>query len=93
MRIRFHTDIDGTPHIYQHNVSEEEAIEAITRPIERIAGRDESFILIGRTRSGRVLKVIYALARDGDGIFVITAFDLPDKQVRALNRRNKRRGK
>jgi hypothetical protein len=66
-------------------------IEAVARPLERIAGRDESVVLIGRTRGGRILKVIYAPARDGDGIFVITAFDLPPKQVRALNRRSKRR--
>lgn len=91
MNIRFHTDLDGEPHIHGHNVSEAEVIEVLDRPLERIAGRDSSFITIGRTRAGRILTVIDTLARDGDGIFVITAYDLPVKQVRALNRRLKRR--
>ncbi len=91
MRIRFHTDPDGTPHILSHNIAESEAEEALERPIERVNGSDDSVIVIGRTRSGRVLRIIYAPARDGDGIFVVTAYDLPPKQFRALNRRLKRR--
>jgi len=91
MRVRFHTDPDGEPHISAHHVETDEVLEALDRIMERTPGRDESFIAIGRTRSGRVLKVIYAIADDGDGIFVITAFDLPPKQQRALQRRLRRR--
>jgi hypothetical protein len=66
-------------------------LEALAAPLEQISGSDESTILIGRTAGGRVLKVRFADARDGDGIFVITAFDLPPKQLRALRRRLKRK--
>jgi hypothetical protein len=91
MRVRFHTDLSGDPHIYGHNVRESEVLEALERPLETIEGRDDSLVSIGLTRSGRMLKVIYADARDGDGIFVITAYDIPEKQRRALKRRQKRR--
>lgn len=91
MKFRFHTDADGQSHIHAHHVDESEVLEAFNRPLERIAGRDESIVLVGRTRSGRILKIIYAIAQDGDGIFVITAYDLPEKQWRALQRRLKRR--
>jgi len=72
-------------------VSEREVLEAVGRPLEQIRGRDESTILIGRTAAGRVLKVIFVDDRDGQGIFIITAFDLPAKQLRALRRRLRRR--
>ena len=91
MAIRFHTDLNGEPHIHAHRVSEQEVIEVLARPLERVAGRDDSFITIGRTRAGRILKIIHAPTRDEDGIFIISAFDLPAKQVRALKRRLKRR--
>ncbi|HEY8668270.1 MAG TPA: hypothetical protein VIL86_16595 [Tepidisphaeraceae bacterium] len=91
MDIRFHTDLDGEPHIHAHNVSEAEVLEVLNRPLERIAGRNDSFITTGRTRGGRILNVIHAPLRGKIGIFVITAYDLPAKQIRALNRRLKRR--
>jgi hypothetical protein len=86
-----HTDADGEPHIHCHNVATHEVLGALARPLERVAGRGDTTVLIGRTRGGRVLRVVYAPSRDGDGIFVVTAYDLPDKQYRALNRRLKRR--
>ena len=91
MNVRFNLNADGEPHIYDHGISESEVHEALARPLIQTAGADESTILIGRTAAGRVLKIIFAEARDGDGIFVITAFDLPPKQLRALRRRLKRK--
>lgn len=91
MTVRFHRNPDGEPHIHDHGVSEAEVVEALGRPLLQAAGRDESTILIGRTVAGRVLKIIFADARDGDGIFVITAYDLPAKQARALRRRLRRK--
>lgn len=91
MRVRFHTSPDGEPHIHAHGVAEDEVLEALARPLEQISGRDDSTIVIGRTVGGRVLKIIFADTHDAEGIFVITAFDLPDKQRRALRRRLKRR--
>jgi uncharacterized protein len=91
MNIRFHTDPDGEPHVHAHGVSEAEVIEALGRLIFQTSGRDDSTILIGRTVAGRVLKIIFTDARDGDGIFIVTAYDLPAKQLRTLRRRLKRR--
>ena len=66
MNVRFHADPDGTPHIHGHNVDEGEVVEALRHPLERTAGRDDSVGLIGRTRSGRVLRVICVPDAEGD---------------------------
>jgi hypothetical protein len=87
MRVRFNRNADGEPHIHDHHVEVSEVLEALDDTLECIAGTADSTIVIGRTRGGRVLKVIHAPSRDGDGIFVVTAYDLPPKQVRALKRR------
>jgi hypothetical protein len=92
VRIRFHTNADGEPHILDHGVAEWEVHEAFDRRLEQIAGRDDSTIFIGRTIGGRVLKIVFGEARDRDDIFVVTAYDLPAKQLRALRKRLKRRG-
>ena len=91
MRIRFHRNPDGEPHIHDHHVEVSEVLDVLDNALERASGDTDTTIVIGRTRGGRVLKVIHAPSRDGDGIFVVTAFDLPAKQVRALNRRLRRR--
>jgi hypothetical protein len=91
VNVSFHLKPDGEPHIQDHGVAEYEVLEALEHPLEQIAGRGESTILIGRTIAGRVLKIIFTHAREHEGIFVITAFDLPARQLRALRRRLKRR--
>ena len=83
---------EGEPHIADHGVAEWEVREALGRRLEQFAGRDGSTIFTGRTIGGRVLKIVFSEARDGDGIFVVTAYDLPAKQLRALRKRLKRRG-
>jgi hypothetical protein len=92
MQIRFFIDPDtGLPHIDEHGVSEAEAVDVLRKPLEEIGGRGGSVIAVGQTRSGRYLRVIYSPDDDGEGIFVITAYDLPAKQLRALRRRLKRK--
>lgn len=91
MNVRFNTDDDGQPHIHAHHVEVSEVLEVLASPLERAPGRADTTVVIGRTRSGRLLRVIYSPSRDGNGIFVVTAYDLPPKQLRALNRRLKRR--
>lgn len=93
MLVRFNSNPDGTPHIHDHGVSEAEVHEALEWPLIQASGGDKSTILIGRTAAGRVLKLIFAESRGEDGIFVITAYDLPPKQLRALRRRLKRKGR
>jgi len=77
--------------MWNHNVTEAEAAEALADPLESVKGRGTSVIAIGQTRAGRYLKVIYSPDDIGDGIFVITAFDVPSRQIRALLKRIRRR--
>jgi uncharacterized protein len=93
VNVRFNLNSDGQPHIVDHGVTEAEVEETLRRPMIQASGRNGSTILIGRTIAGRALKIIFAEARDGDGIFIITAYDLPAKQLRTLKRRLKRRRK
>jgi hypothetical protein len=91
MKLRFHVDSSGELHIWKHNIRESEVADAMVDPLESIRGRGDSIISIGVTRAGRYVKVIYSPDKLGDGIFVITAFEVPPKQVRGLKRRLKRR--
>jgi len=92
MRIRFYVDPEtGLPHIYAHNVVEQEVEDALLRPAEDGAGRDRTRIAIGRTRAGRMLKVIYVPAQMPSSLFVITAYELRGNQLQAFRRRQKRK--
>jgi hypothetical protein len=94
MELRFHEDPEtGELHIDGHDVRRDEVEAVLQRPIENLPGRRNSRILIGRTRAGRILKVICVPDVQGEGIFVITAFDLRGKALRAHNRRLKKRGR
>ena len=91
MKVRFSLNPDGQPHVHDHAVEEREVLEALSQGLERIAGRNDTTVLIGRTAAGRVLRIVYADIRDGEGVFVITAYELPLRQLRALKRRLRRR--
>ena len=92
MEIRFHLDPETElPHIFEHGVSEEEVAEILRRPGEDRAGNEDSRVAIGQTLAGRYLKVIYVRDPDGDGVFVITAYDLKGKPLAAYRRRQRKR--
>lgn len=94
MNIRFNTDRDtGLPHIYNHNVNEDEVEDVLLNPGEDWAGRDNSRIAIGQTQSGRYLQVIYVRDPQPNSVFVITAYDLKGKPLTAYRRRQRRRGR
>jgi hypothetical protein len=70
MKIRYNVDADtGLPHVYRHNVSEDEIEDVLRDPIERRRGDGDSQVLIGRTAQGRFLRVIVSVDRD-DGVFL-----------------------
>ena len=93
MEIRFHEDPDtGLPHIAAHGVGEQEVVDVLLRPLEDLPGRRNSRIVIGRTTAGRILNVICVPDDDGAGIFVVTAYDLVGKPLKAHNRRMRGRG-
>jgi len=50
VQIRYHIDPrTGLPHIYEHNVSEQEVEDILGGPLQDIRGRDDSRIAIGQT--------------------------------------------
>ena len=80
------------PHVYGHSVHESEVEDVLRRPVENLPGRQNSRIVIGMTRSHRVLKVVIVPDDEGEDVFVVTAFDLIGKSLRAFQRRLHRRG-
>ena len=89
--LRFHLDPEtGQPHIYQHGVTEEEVRQVLVRPGEEFAGRKNSRIALGQTASGRFLQVIYVPDDDQSGAFVVTAYQLAGRALKAYRRRRRR---
>ena len=94
MRIRLYIDPEtGAPHIQNHDVDEDEVAEVLANPGEDRAGREGSRVAVGRTRSGRHLRVIYVPDPEPESVFVITAYELAGKSLLAYRRRRKRKGK
>ena len=92
MQIRYYLDAEtGLPHFYEHGVLEEEVRDILRQPGERRPGRKNSQIAMGQTTAGRYLCVIYSLDDDGDGIFVITAYPMSGKSLKAYRRQRRRR--
>lgn len=92
MRLRFYIDRGtGEPHIHGHAVSEGEVEDVLARPLEDRPGSEGVRVAIGQTRGGRYLRVVYVPDPESDSLFVITAYELGPKALRALRRR--RRGR
>jgi Domain of unknown function (DUF4258) len=84
-------DAIAVGYIYRHDVSEPEIEDVLRRPIEDRPGREGSRVALGRTQAGRYLRVIYVPDPVPDSVFVVTAYRLGPKAVRALRRRRRRR--
>ncbi|MBM4144645.1 MAG: DUF4258 domain-containing protein [Lentisphaerae bacterium] len=94
MELRFYEDPDtGQPHVYGHGVTEDEVRQVLARPGEDRQSSDDSRMALGQTDAGRHLRVIYVPDPGGDSAFVVTAYELPGKQLKAYRRRRRRRGK
>lgn len=92
MRLRFYIDPGtGEPHINKHAVSEAEVEDVLTRPVEDRPGAEGARVAIGQTRGGRYLRVIYVPDPEPDSLFVVTAYELGSRALRALRRRRRRR--
>jgi CBS domain-containing protein len=90
--VRFHIDPEtGEPHIYKHEVTEEEVEEILRSPGDDFPGRAGSRIALGATGEGRHLQVVYVPDSEGHGVFVVTAYDLRGKALAAYRRRRRRR--
>ena len=94
MNVRFYVDPEtGSPHIYEHGIEEEEVIDALSSPGEDRPSRQGSRVVIGKTRAGRYLRVIYVPDPEPGSVFVITAYELRGKPLFAYRRRLRRKGK
>ena len=92
MKSRFYLDPETKqPHIYQHGVNEGEVESVLKKPGEDRPGREESRVAIGQTKAGRYLRVIYVPDPVPDSIFVIMAYDLKGKPLKAYKRRKRRK--
>ncbi len=92
MKIRFYVDPEiGLPHIYKHGINEDEIEDVLRSPGEDRPGREGSRVAIGQTKSGRYLRVIYVPDPDPDSVFIITAYDLTGKPLKAFRRRRRRK--
>jgi hypothetical protein len=94
MEVRYYRDPEtGQPHIYGHGVTEAEAEWILAHPAEDDACSGDSRQALGKTAAGRYLRVIYVPDEEGDGVFVVTAYPLAGKQLKAFRRRQRRRGR
>jgi hypothetical protein len=91
MKLRFYIDRGtGLPHIYKHGVEEHEVEDVLLRPGEDRPGQEGSRVAIGQTRAGRYLRVIYVPDPEPASVFVITAYELTGKPLKAYRRRRRR---
>ncbi|MBL8875082.1 MAG: hypothetical protein JNM86_04720 [Phycisphaerae bacterium] len=94
MQIRFYIDPEtGRPHVENHGVTVDECVQVLGNASQDFPGVNGARIAYGATNAGRLLKVIYRLDDDGDGLFVITAYPLRGKEQKAYRRRKRGRAR
>jgi hypothetical protein len=92
MELRFWDDPEtGLPHIYQHDVTEEEVRQVLNRPGLDYPESQNARAHLGQTLAGRHLKVVYVLDEGGKSAFVVTAYELRGKALKAYRRAKRRK--
>ena len=92
INIRYYIDPETElPHIYKHNVHEEEVEYILSKPGEDRPGREGSRVAIGKTHGGRYLRVIYIPDPLPNSLFVITAYELKGKPLIAYKKRRRKK--
>ena len=90
--IRYYVDPEtGLPHIYNHGITEWEVEDVLARPAEDRQGYQGARVALGRTEAGRYLRVIYVPDPEPDSVFVLTAYELRGKALKAYRRRRRRK--
>jgi hypothetical protein len=91
MEARFYIDPEtGLPHIYNHGVNEAEVLQVLRKPGPVYRGDRNSRLKAGQTDAGRYIQVVYSPDPVGDSVFVITAYPLGGKALKAYRRRQRR---
>lgn len=94
MDLRFHLDPEtGQPHIFDHGVTEEEVRQVLAKPGQDYRGTRDSRMRLGQTKAGRYLQVVYVPDAIAESAFVITAYELRGKALKAYRRRQRRRAR
>ena len=92
MEIRSYEDPDTRlPHIYGHDVTEEEVQQVLRSRGEDLPGTRNSRMKLGQTAAGRYLQVIDVPDEDPNSVFVITAYEVRGKAKTAYRRRQRRK--
>jgi hypothetical protein len=92
MELRFWNDPEtGLPHIYGHGVTEEEVQQVLRRPGLDYRERRDGRVRIGQTLAGRYLKVVYVLDVSARSAFVVTAYEIRGKALKAYRRAQRRK--
>jgi hypothetical protein len=92
--LRFYLDPDtGLPHIYGHSVTESDVERILRKPREDGPSSGGSRQAIGQAAGGRYLRVVYVPDEGGDSVFVVTAYPLAGRELKAYRRRKRRRGR
>lgn len=92
MELRYWSDPEtDLPHIYAHGVSEQEVAEVLSRPGLDYGAERNARIRLGQTEVGRPLKVVYVPDKGGRSAFVVTAYELRGKALKAYRRAKRRK--
>ena len=65
--------------------------DVLARPLEDRPGSEGARVALGQTRAGRHLRVVYVPDPEPASVFVITAYELGPKELKALRRRRRRK--
>jgi hypothetical protein len=94
MELRFFIDPEsGQPHIYDHGITEEEVRQVMAKRGQDYPGSKNSRMKLGQTDAGRYLQVVYSPDEGTNSVFVITAYELRGKSLKAFRRRERRKPK
>jgi len=92
LEVRYYIDPEtSSPHIYNHGLSENDVEHVLNQPGEDRPGVSGTRVAIGQTEAGKYLRVIYVRDPEPDSVFVITAYELAGRSLKAYRRRQKRR--
>jgi hypothetical protein len=94
MRLRFYKDPEtDLPHICNHGVTEDEVRQVLARPGSNSRGSRNSRTIMGQTLAGRYLKVVFVPDPNPNSGFVVTAYELRGKALKAFRRKQRRRSR
>ncbi len=95
MRLEFYVDPETeAPHIFRHDVREEEVAEVLVGDGVRWQVGDGKVVVVGKTGDGRFLQVVLVESDEpSEPILVITAYPPKKEMIAEFRRRMRKRGK